>query len=158
MFRNNLKIAWRNLLKSKTYSFINIAGLAAGMAVAMIIGLWISDEVSANRQFKNYESIYQVMMHQTFDGKRGTQTALPYPTGEELKAKFPDMKAVAMCDWGQNHSLVYGDKKISKFGHYIGEDAVNMFSLNILSGDKNPLHDPHSIVLTEETAKALFRQ
>jgi putative ABC transport system permease protein len=156
MFKNNLKIAWRNLLKSKTYSFINIAGLAAGMAVAMIIGLWISDEVSANRQFKNYESIYQVMMHQTFDGKRGTQTALPYPMGEELKAKYPDMKAVAMCDWGTSHSLVYGDKKISKFGHFIDEDAVKMFSLNILSGDKNPLHDLHSIVLTEETAKALF--
>jgi putative ABC transport system permease protein len=156
MFRNFLKIAWRNLLKSKTYSFINIAGLAAGMAVAMIIGLWISDEMSANRQFKNYETIYQVMMHQTFDGKRGTQTALPYPTGEELKAKYPDFKAVAMCDWGSNRSLVYGDKKISKYGHYIGEEAVSMFSLNILSGDKNPLHDLHSIVLTEETAKALF--
>ena len=156
MFRNYLKIAWRNLLKSKTYSFINIAGLAAGMAVAMIIGLWISDELSANRQFKNYESIYQVMMHQTFDGKRGTQTALPYPLGEELKTRFPDMKGVAICDWGQNHSLVYGDKKISKFGHFIAEDAVNMFSLNILSGDKNPLHDLHSLVLTEETAKALF--
>jgi putative ABC transport system permease protein len=59
--RNNLKIAWRNLLKSMTYSFINIAGLAADMAVAMIIGLWISDELSANRQFKNYDSVYQVM-------------------------------------------------------------------------------------------------
>jgi ABC-type antimicrobial peptide transport system permease subunit len=156
MLRSYLKIAWRNLIKSKTYSFINIAGLAAGMAVAMIIGLWISDELSANRQFKNYNTIYQVMMHQTFDGKRGTQTALPYPMGEELKAKYPDMKAVAMCDWGQNHSLVYGDKKISKYGHYIGEDAVSMFSMNIISGDKNPLHDLKSIVLTEETAKALF--
>ena len=156
MFRNYFKIAWRNLLKSKTYSFINIAGLAAGMAVAMIIGLWMADELSANRQFKNYDSIYQVMMHQTFDGKRGTQISIPYPLGEELKTKYPDMKGVAMCDWGQNHSLVYGDKKISKFGHFIGEDAVNMFSLNIQSGDKNPLHDPHSIVLTEETAKALF--
>ncbi len=156
MFKNNLKIAWRNLLKSKTYSFINILGLAAGMAVAMIIGLWISDELSANRLFKNYDSIYQVMMHQTFDGKRYSQTALPYPMGEELKAKYPDFKAVAMCDWGANHSLVYKDKKISKYGHYIGEDAVSMFSLNILSGDKNPLHDPRSIVLTEETAKALF--
>jgi putative ABC transport system permease protein len=156
MFKNNLKIAWRNLLKSKTYSFINILGLAAGMAVAMIIGLWISDELSANRQFKNYDTVYQVMMHQTFDGKRGTQTALPYPIGEELKAKYPDMKGVAMCDWGQNHSLVYGNKKISKYGHYIGEDAVNMFSLNILSGDRNPLHDLKSIVLTEETAKMLF--
>ncbi|HEY2348701.1 MAG TPA: ABC transporter permease [Puia sp.] len=156
MFRNYLKIAWRNLIKSKTYSFINIAGLAAGMAVAMIVGLWMSDELSANRQFKNYDSIYQVMMHQTFDGKRGTQTALPYPLGEELKAKYPDMKGVAMCDWGRDHSLVYGDKKLSKFGHYIGEDAVNMFSMSILSGDKNPLHNLHSIVLTDETAKALF--
>src|SRR3954464_3764196 len=98
MFRNYFKIAWRNLLKSKTYSFINIAGLAAGMAVAMIIGLWISDEMTANREFKNYESIYQVMMHQTFDGKRGTQIALPYPLGDELKAKYPDFKKVAMCD------------------------------------------------------------
>jgi putative ABC transport system permease protein len=156
MFKNNLKIAWRNLLKSKTYSFINILGLAAGMAVAMIIGLWISDEISANKQFKNYDSIYQVMMNQTFDGKRGSQIALPWPIGDELKTKFPDLKAVAMCDWGQNHSLVYGDKKISKRGHFIGEDVVNMFSLNILSGDKNPLHESHSIVLTEETAKALF--
>src|SRR5450432_429180 len=156
MFRNNLKIAWRNLLKSKTYSFINIAGLAAGMAVAMIIGLWISDEISANRQFKNYDKLYQVMMHQTFEGKRYTQTALPYPLGEELKAKFPDLKGVAMCDWGSNHSLVYRDKKISKMGHYIGEDAISMFSMNIINGDKNPLHDIHSIVLTEETAKALF--
>ena len=156
MLKSYLKVAWRNLLKSKTYSFINIAGLAAGMAVAMIIGLWISDEVSANREFKNYGSIYQVMMHQTFDGKRGTQTSIPFPLGEELKTKYPDFKGVAMGDWGSNHSLVYGDKKISKYGHYIGEDAVDMFSLKILSGDKNPLHEPNSIVLTEETAKALF--
>ncbi len=156
MIRNYLKIAWRNLLKNKTYSFINIAGLAAGMAVAMIIGLWINDEVSANRDFKNYGSIYQIMMNQTFDGKRGTQTSIPFPLGEELKTKYPDFKGVAMSDWGSNRSLVYGDKKISKYGHYAGEDIVNMFSLNILSGDKNPLHEPNSIVLTEETAKALF--
>ena len=61
-----------------------------------------------------------------------------------------------MCDWGQHHSLVYGEKKISKYGHFIGEDAVDMFSLNILNGDKEPLHDPYSIVLTDETAKILF--
>jgi len=156
MFKNYLKIAWRNLVKNKVYSFINIAGLAAGMAVAMIIGLWIYDELSANKHFKNYNTLYQVMMHQTFDGKRGSQQALPFPIGEELKAKYPDFKAVAMCDWGNSHSLIYGDKKISKTGHFIGEEAINMFSLNILDGDKNPLHEPYSIVLTEETAKILF--
>src|SRR5580700_9361708 len=156
MIKNYFKIAWRNLLKNKMYSFINIAGLASGMAVAMIIGLWIYDEVSANTHFKNFNTVYQVMMYQTFDGKRFAQTALPYPIGEELKTKYPDFKGVAMCDWGQEHSLVYGEKKISKYGHFLGEDGVDMFSLKILDGNKEPLHDPYSIVLTEETAKILF--
>ncbi len=156
MLRNYFKVAWRSLLKNKVYSFINIAGLASGMAVAMIIGLWIYDEVSANKHFKNHDMLYQVMMHQTFDGNRGSQQALPYPLEEELRNKYPDFKGVAICDWGQPHSLVYGEKKISKYGHFIGEQAVSMFSLKILEGDKNPLHDPYSIVLTEETAKILF--
>ena len=156
MIKNYLKVAWRNLVKNKVYSFINIAGLAAGMAVAMIIGLWIYDEISANKHFKNYDTLYQVMMNQTFDGKRGSQVALPFPLGDELKARYPDFKGVAMCDWGNTHSFLYGDKKISKWGHFIGEEAVSMFSLNIINGDKNPLHDPYSIVLTDETAKILF--
>lgn len=156
MIKNYFKVAWRNLLKNKVYSLLNIVGLASGMAVAMIIGLWIYDEVSGNKHFRNYDTLYQVMMNQTFDGKRGTQQALPFPIGEELKAKYPDLKAVAMCDWGQRHSLVYGEKKISKEGHFIGEDAIDMFSINILNGDKKPLHDPYSIVLTDETAHILF--
>jgi putative ABC transport system permease protein len=156
VINNYLKIAWRNLIKNKVYSFINIAGLASGMAVAMIIGLWIYDEASANRHFKNYETLYQVMMNQTFDGVRNSQQALPFPIGEELKIKYADFKGIAMCDWGSHHSLIYGEKKLSKYGHFLGEDGVAMFSLKILQGDKNPLHDPYSIVLTEETAKAFF--
>ena len=156
MVKNFFKIAWRNLIKNKVYSLINIVGLAAGMAVAMIIGLWIYDEVTTNSHFKNYDSVYQVMMHQSFDGKRYSQQALPYPIGEELKAKYPDFKKVAMCDWGQKHSLIVGEKKISKFGHFIGEQAVDMFTLKILDGDKNPFREPYSIVLTDETAVALF--
>jgi putative ABC transport system permease protein len=156
MFNNYFKIAWRNLLKNKVYSIINITGLASGMAVAMIIGLWIYDEASANRHFKNYETLYQVMMHQTFDGVRYSQQALPFPIGEELKTKYPDFKGVAMCDWGSQHSLIYGENKFNKFGHFIGEDGVNMFSLKILAGDKAPLHDPYSIVLTDELAKTIF--
>ena len=156
MLRNYIKIAFRNLIKNKVYSFINIGGLAVGMSVAMLIGLWIFDEMSANKHHKNYESIYQVMMHQTFDGHRGSQTALPYPMGEELKNKYPDFQAVAMCDWGANRSLVVGNQKFLKDGHYIGAEAIEMFSLNILNGDKNPLKEPYSIVLTEETAQTIF--
>jgi putative ABC transport system permease protein len=156
MLQNYLKIALRNLTRNKVYSFINIAGLAVGMAVAMLIGLWIYDEVSANKHFKNYETLYQVKMHQTFDGHRGTQDALPYPMGEELKAKYPDFKGVAMSDWGRKGSLALGNKKLLKDLHFLGEEGVDMFSLNILKGDKNPLHDPYSVVLTDETAKAFF--
>lgn len=61
-----------------------------------------------------------------------------------------------MCDWGNNHSLIYGEKKLSKFGHFIGEDAIDMLSIKVLKGDRNPLHEPYSLVLTEETAKVLF--
>ena len=156
MLRNYLKIAFRNLVRNKVYSFINIGGLAVGMAVAMLIGLWIYDEFSANKHHKNYESLYQVMMHQTHDGHRGTQNALPYPMGEELKTKYPDFQAVAMCDWGTNSSLVTGNKKFLKDGHYIGAEAIGMFSLAVLNGDKNPLKEPYSIVLTEETAQTMF--
>jgi ABC-type antimicrobial peptide transport system permease subunit len=156
MIKNYLKVAWRNLVKNKVYSFINILGLATGMAVVMLIGLWIHDELSANKHHKNYSSLYQVMMNQTFDGHRGTQVAIPYPLGEELKTKFPDLKGVAMCDWGGDHSLIYKEKKISKNGHFIGEDAMAMFTFKVLKGDKNALHDPYSIVLTDETAGILF--
>ncbi|SFC80137.1 ABC transporter permease [Spirosoma endophyticum] len=157
MIRNYLKIAVRNLVKNKSYSAINIGGLAVGMAVAMLIGIWINDEVSANEHHKNYETIYEVKMHQTFDGHRGTQDALPFPIGEELKANYPDFKAVVMYDRGDGHrSLIVGAQKFLKYGLYIGEDAIDMFSLTILNGDKNPLKEPYSIVLTDETAHALF--
>jgi putative ABC transport system permease protein len=156
MLQNYLKIALRNLLRNKVYSFINIAGLAVGMAVAMLIGLWMYDEITTDRHHKNYDTIYQVMMHQTFDGHRGSQTSMPYPMGEELKTKFPEFKAIAMCDWGGERALRIGDKKILKRGYYMGQESIEMFSFKVLQGDKNPLKDPYSIVLTEETAKTIF--
>ncbi|MVM31991.1 FtsX-like permease family protein [Spirosoma sp. HMF4905] len=158
MIRSYLTIAFRNLIKNKSYSAINIGGLAVGMAVAMLIGIWINDELSANKHHKNYETLYQVEVNQTFDGRRGTQDAIPFPLGDELKTKYPDFKATAMCDWSGQRSLVVGNQKFLKDGHYIGQDAIDMFSLQVLDGDKNPLKEPYSIVLTDETAQALFGQ
>jgi ABC-type antimicrobial peptide transport system permease subunit len=126
------------------------------MATAMLIGLWIYDEASANKHHKNFSSLYRVIMHRTSDGRRWTNWGVPYGLGEELESKFPDFKGVAMCDWGGRYTLANGENIINRGGHYIGEEAIRMFSFLILSGDKNPLHDPYSIVLTEETAQALF--
>lgn len=156
MLMNHLTIAVRKLLKNKVYTAINIAGLAVGMAVAMLIGLWAHQELTANRHHPHFRSLYQVMMHQTFDGERNAQVAFPYAMGEELKAKYPDFEAVAMCDWGDPHALAAGAQKLNRKGYFIGADAVRMFSFPILQGDKNPLQDPYSIVLTEKTAAALF--
>ena len=156
MFKNYFKISWRNLIKNKIYSFINICGLAISMAVAMLIGLWIYDELSANKHFKNYDSLYQVIRHQSNEGEVSTSWVTPFSLGDELKSKFSNIKAAAMCDGGSRHSLENGDKKVMKAGFFIGEEAINMFSLTILYGDKNPLHDLYSIVLTDETARILF--
>ncbi|RRB02945.1 FtsX-like permease family protein [Larkinella rosea] len=157
MLRNYVKLAFRNLARHKGYSAITIAGLAVGMAVAMLIGIWIQDEVSANRHHKNYATLYEVKLNQTFDGRRGTQDAIPFPTGEELRSHFPDFKAVAMYQRSDgNRSLIVGNQKFLKRGIFIGEEAVDMFSLTILNGDKNPFKDPYSVVLTDETAQAIF--
>jgi putative ABC transport system permease protein len=156
MLKNYFKTAWRNLIKNKIYSFINIGGLAVGMAVAMLIGFWIYNELSINKHFKNYASLYQVIRHQSNEGEIATSWVTPFPMGNELKSKYSDFKAVAMCDGGGRHSLENGDKKVMKDGFFIGEEAINMFSFNILYGNKNPLHDPYSIIVTDETARILF--
>ncbi len=156
MLKNYFKTAWRNLVKNKFYSLINIGGLTVGMAVAMLIGLWMYDELSANKHFKNYDSLYQVIMHQSNDGQIFTSWVMPFSLGDELKSKYNDFKAVAMSDGANAHLLETGDKKLVKRGFFIGEEAVDMFSFNILYGDKNPLHNLYSIVLTDETARIFF--
>ena len=85
MFKNFFKIAWRNLVKSKGYSAINIGGLAAGMAVAILIGLWVYDELSYDKYHGNYDRIAQVMQHASFNGETGTQTANPALMGPEIR-------------------------------------------------------------------------
>ena len=76
MIKNYFKIAWRNLQKSKIYSFINIIGLATGIAVVLLIGLWIWDEVSFNYYFRNHNRLAQVMVMQTFKGESETHGGL----------------------------------------------------------------------------------
>lgn len=82
MIQNYLKIAFRNLTRNKVYSFINIAGLAVGMAVAMLIGLWIWDELSFNTYHQNYNKIGRAMKMETQNGTVSTMQAMPMPMGK----------------------------------------------------------------------------
>ncbi len=127
------------------------------MAVAILIGLWIFDELSFNKDFQHYDKLASVMQHQTMNGEVGTQSSLPYLTGNELKNNFgSDFKYIAMMSWINNHILAFGDKKISKGGNFIEPDITNMLSLQMIEGSRNALTDKHNIILSASTAKALF--
>jgi len=157
MIRNYFKIAFRNLLKHKGYSFINIFGLAMGMAVAMLIGLWVWDELSYDKYHKNYDRIAKVMQRGVFNGDFGAGGHMPLPLGNELRTVYgTDFTHVVMSSWTNEHILAYGDKKFTKMGNYLSPEAPDMFSLKMLKGTRAGLKDPSSILLSESVALALF--
>jgi putative ABC transport system permease protein len=157
MFKNYFKTAWRNITKNKAQSFINIAGLSVGMAVAMLIGLWIWDELSFNKYHENYDRIAAVMQHETYNGTISTGAAIPLPLDVELHKDYgSDFKYIVMSSWTENHTLIAGDKKISYKGNFMGADAPEMFTLKMLEGSRNGLKDRSSILISQTVAKALF--
>ncbi|GAB4052919.1 ABC transporter permease [Spirosoma litoris] len=157
MLRNYLKIAFRTLVKHKGYSFINIGGLAVGMAVAMLIGLWVHDELSFNTYHKNYSRIAQIMQNQVVHGEIQTSQSLPYPFIHELTTNYKrHFKHIVTATHPGDYILSAGNKKLSKKGQYIGAEAPEMFTLHMLKGTWAGLQDQHSILLSASTAKALF--
>lgn len=157
MIKNYFKVAWRNLIKSKGYSAINIGGLAVGMAVAMLIGLWVYDELSFDKYHKNYDRIAQVMQHANFNGEVETQNANPAVMGPELRNKFgSDFKYVVQASWTGGHLLSVGDKHINKVGIFFEPDAPEMLTLKMLKGTRAGLKDPYSIMLSETAAESVF--
>ncbi len=158
MIKNYLKIAWRNMLNNKVYSALNIVGLAAGMAVALLVGLWVVKEYSYDRFLPNYKRLYQVDVNFTIKNTGViTQSAISIPVADVLRENFPEIKAVAVSDWMGSHDLLVGTKKLYINGASIGSDFLKMFRYPLIMGNENTvLNDPFSIVLTESTAKALF--
>ncbi|MEO8861571.1 MAG: ABC transporter permease [Ginsengibacter sp.] len=157
MFKNYFKIAWRSLWKKKAFSFINIVGLAAGMAVVMLIGLWIWSETSFNKGFQNYNSIAQVMQNQSINNVYQTQEALPIPIAEEMRVKYgSDFKQIILSTATQDHIFSFGEKKIENKGNFMEPQAPEMFTLKMLAGSRNGLNDIHSILLSSTLSKSLF--
>jgi hypothetical protein len=127
------------------------------MAVTMLIGLWIYDELSYNKSFPNYERIAQVMQHQTFDGEINTQTANPYLMGDEIRDKYgSDFKYIVMASWMGDHLLTFEEKKLSKVGNFFEPAITEMLSLKMLKGTRSGLKEMNSILLSETVAKTYF--
>ena len=157
MIQNYFNVAWRIVLRNKSYSLLNITGLAVGIAVTMLIGLWIWEEFSFEKYNPNYERIARVMQYQTFRGETSAGSGLPMPLATELRTTYGNaFKYVAISSWSRDQSLSYGDNKFIEKGKFMEPDGAEILALKMLEGTRAGLKDPSSILLAESTAKKLF--
>ena len=156
MYKSYFKIGWRSLLRNRGYSLINISGLAIGMAVAMLIGLWIFDELSFNKSFKNYERIANVYHSLTFGADNFTDSGVPPLFAPELKNNFSEFENVALTSYQADHILSYEEAKFSKPGLFVEPSFIEMFSLRMVHGTPDALKNMHSILLSKALADIML--
>jgi putative ABC transport system permease protein len=157
MIRHYIKIALRSLIRSKGYSLINIGGLAVGMTVAILIGLWIHDEISFNTYHKNYDRIAQVLQQGSGNGEVFTSEYMPIPAGKELLSAYSqDFDYVVMSSWTHEHILASGNNKFTIKGNFLSPEAPEMLTLHMVKGTRAGLNDRSSILLSESASRILF--
>ncbi len=160
MFKYNLKFAWRNLLKDRQFTLLNLIGLSTGLACTLLIYMWVSDELSFDKFHEKDSQIYQLMESRRFPGKVDISDESSGVLAETIAREFPEVEygaAEAPANWFQKFTLTVGDKNIKGSGQYVGKDYFNIFSFKLLDGNKNTvLSDKHSIVISEDLARKLF--
>lgn len=157
MIKNYLKIAWRNLIKNRASSLINIGGLAVGMAVAMLIGLWMYSELSFDKNIPNHNRIAQVMQNQWINNETDTWNSQAYPLGPMLRAEYSgDFRHVIMSSWTAGHIFSIGDKNLKVSGNFMEPGVIDMLSLKMIKGGHDGLKEPNSILLSQTAVKAIF--
>lgn len=157
MFRNYLKVAFRNLTKNSVYSFINVVGLAVGLACSILISLWVLDELSYDRFQPKLKQLSQLWINATYDGKVNTFQSVPFPSYKEIRNEDSRIKNSVITNWGGESLLTVGDNRFKKKSYYVSEEFLEMFQFTMRAGQANKvLDDPNSIVLTKSTALALF--
>jgi len=157
MLKNFVKIAIRNLLRSKGFSVINILGLAVGMASAILILLWIQNEMSYDQFHEKKDRIVEVWNKATFDGNLNCWNTTPKVLARTLERDFPEVEQSVRVDWNNDHLFSVGEKRITLKGSPVDSNFFQVFSFRLLKGQTNTvLNDQHNIVLTESTARKLF--
>lgn len=155
MLKNYFTIGWRNMVRTKAYSVINLSGLSIGMAAAILIGLWITDEVNYNRSFVYHDRLAQVYHNVTFGDEILTINDVPAPFGEELKNNYADFEEVIITSWPAEHLVGWNESIISATGLFVEPPFAGMFSLEMLQGT-SVLVDIHSVMISETLASSLF--
>ncbi|MEO6286484.1 MAG: ABC transporter permease [Dyadobacter sp.] len=157
MIRNYFKIAWRNIAHNKSFSSINILGLALGMACSLLIMLWIQDEFSVDSYHANGPQLYNVMERQFFDGKVEAGPGTPGLLADELKKEFPEIEYSAGLSWEEERTFSVGEKLNKEKGRWAGEDWFKMYSIPLLTGTaENALSGPTNIAISLKLAQNYF--
>jgi len=157
MFNHYFKISRRNLLKNKEYSLINITGLAVGMTVAILIGLWISDELSFDSYFKNHSRLAQLMLNQKDQGMIYTGKTIATPVADPLRNQYSSyLDALSLVSWSNDHVLALGEKKLLGAGIWVEPEFPEMFTISMVYGSRESLRDPSTLLLSQSLSKALF--
>ncbi len=155
MFKNYIKIAWRNLLRNKSFSTINIFGLAIGMASAILILLWIQNEVSHDRFHEKKDRLYTANNRDKFNGEIQAWSQTSKPLALALKTEYPEVEdAVRITD--ATFLFTVGDKHLNLTGYFTDPGFFNLFTFPLLEGNIKGLNGKYNIVLTQKTAKKLF--
>jgi putative ABC transport system permease protein len=158
MIKSYFKIAWRNLQKHKAFSFINIFGLAVGMAAFWLIALYVTDEWSYDRHNTKADHIFRVVQHGTWNGGKFDLAVTSPPYAQTLKAEFPQVVDAVRIDPEGGSKLTYGNKQINEGSILFADNSFfNIFTHQFLYGDQQTaLLKPQSIVLTKTLAETLF--
>lgn len=157
MIGNYIKTTVRGLMKNRAYSFLNIAGLAIGVACASMIFLWVQDELTFNHNFVKRDNLYTVFENQTYDGKTSTFRATPGPMAAALRTEIPGIKNAARTAGSDNVVFALGDKAINEDGSYADPEIFSMLKLPFVQGDEaNVFRELHSVVISATMAKKFF--
>jgi putative ABC transport system permease protein len=157
MIKNYIKIAFRHFKRQKGYSFINIAGLAVGMACCILIFLWVYDELSFDRYHENADRIYRITYAEEIGGAYDHYALPPFVAAPTFDAEIPEIMVYTRL-WQRSGLITYENKKFDERGiFYVDPDFFKIFSHEFIYGDPDTALDaPGSIVLTEDTAKKIF--
>src|SRR5215831_6399764 len=157
MFKNYFKTAWRNIRKGKTYSFLNVFGLAVGIAAAALIFLWIEDELTFNHNFAKRDYLYHVMQNEKSDAGISTNGSTPGPLAAALKADVPGIVNSGRLSWAMDELAVVGDKTIKENGMYADPSVLSMYALPFIYGNaSSALNNPNDVVISESMSKKFF--
>ncbi|SDE05177.1 ABC-type antimicrobial peptide transport system, permease component [Mucilaginibacter pineti] len=156
MLKNYFKTAWRNLIRNISFSVINILGLAIGMASAILILLWIQNEMSHDQFHEKKDRLYVANNRDKFNGELWAWSTTPKPLGLALKQDYPEVEdAVRVSDF-QTFLFTVADKHLNLNGAVADPGFLNMFSFKLISGNTSALSGNNSIVITQKMAIKLF--